>query len=82
MHARSSGAKKQLVADSAYVIGRNLGRICRTRGISVSDLAALLGRTNKSVEQMLKGQCNLDLREIASIARHLRIKIAELLRGL
>ena len=82
MHARSSVTKKQVLADSDYVIGRNLRRICGARGLSASDLAALLGRSRRTAERMLDGLCNPDLREIASMARQLRVHLAELLRGL
>jgi len=82
VHARSSVAKKQVPADSAYVIGRNLRRICNARRLSASDLAALLGRSRRTTERMLDGQCNPDLREIVSMARQLRVQVAELLRGL
>jgi transcriptional regulator with XRE-family HTH domain len=79
---RSSVAKTHVPTDSALVIGRNLRRICKAKGISATDLAEMLGRSSRTTERILDGQRNLNLKEVALIARQLRVQVPQLLRGL
>jgi hypothetical protein len=81
-HAATRGTKMRRVPNSARILGRNLRRICKAQDISTPQFAALIQKNTGTAEALLGGQRNLDLRELVSIARLLRVRVADLVRGL
>lgn len=64
------------------ILGRNLRRACKARGIDAAKLAELTGRGRRSVERMLAGESDPSLSFLDRVARSIDMPLTELLRGL
>jgi transcriptional regulator with XRE-family HTH domain len=71
-----------MTSAASRILGRNLRRACKARGVDAARLAELTGRGRRSVERMLAGDSDPNLSFLDRVARSIDVPLTQLLRGL